>query len=214
MKTLTHQVLLCDYYKFLSIKLSNQCKANKNTSSLKICSNSCTDLFLYLRMTSAEPVSFTASLSPIDGPMIHHVIVVPEEVAKLFRQDKGAVRILCSIKGQAEFPCALNPRGKDYMIIASLILIRQHKLLLTVPFPVSIRTDLNNGLLLPEELEEVLEQDDWGKQLFEALLPGKKRGLIYYIRTAKSTDTRIKRALDIIEKLKNGTLHVNKSEKD
>jgi Bacteriocin-protection, YdeI or OmpD-Associated len=169
---------------------------------------------LDLKMTSADPVSFTACLSPIDGPMIQHVIIVPEEVAKLFRQPKGAVRIVCSIKGQAEFPCALNPRGKDYVIMASLILIRQHNLLPAVPFPVSIRIDLNNGLLLPEELEEVLEQDDWGKQLFEAMLPGRKRGLIYYIRTAKSPDTRIKRALDIIERLKTGKLHVNKSEKD
>ncbi len=162
-------------------------------------------------MTTVEPVSFTACISPIDGPMIHHVIVVPEEVAKLFRQAKGAVRILCSIKGQAEFPCALNPRGNDYVIIASLALIKQHNLLPTVPFPIAIRTDLNNGLLLPEELEEVLEQDDWAKQLFEALLPGKKRGLIYYIRTAKSIDVRIKRAFDIVERLKNGSLDVNKS---
>ncbi len=163
-------------------------------------------------MDIAGPVSFTAYLSPIDGPMIHHLIILPEEVAKIFRQPKGAVRILCSIKGQAEFPCALNPRGKDYVIIASLILIKQHGLLSDTPFQITIRTDLNNGLLLPEELEEVLEQDDWGKQLFEAMLPGRKRGFIYYIRTAKSVDVRIKRALDIIERLKNGTLYVNKSD--
>lgn len=161
-------------------------------------------------MEFCEPVSFTAYLSPVDGPMVHHVIHVPEETAAQFRQPKGAVRVLCSVAGKAEFPCALNPRGDGYIIIASKALISSHKLKHDTPFTVSIRKDLNDGLLLPEELEEVLKQDEWGSSLFDKLLPGHKRGLIYYIRTAKSIDTRVKRALEIIEKLKSGRLHVQK----
>lgn len=145
--------------------------------------------------------------------MVHHAIPVPEEVAAQFRQPKGAVRILCSVEGKEEFPCALNPRGEGYIIIASKQLIKKHKLSLDAPFMVTIRKDLNDGLLLPEELAEVLAQDEWAMQLFEKLKPGHKRGLIYYIRTAKTIDTRIKRSLDIVERLKAGTLHVQQDEK-
>lgn len=161
-------------------------------------------------MAIDQPVTFNAYLSPVKGPMVHHVIQVPEEAVVYFRQSKGPVRILCSISGYTEFPCALNPRGNNYIIIASKALIKSHKLKLDIPFTVCIRKDVDNGLLLPEELEEVLDQDEWGKSLFEGLLLGHKRGLIYYIRSAKSVDIRIKRALDIIDKIKTGRLHVQK----
>ncbi|HEY1024442.1 MAG TPA: YdeI/OmpD-associated family protein [Sphingobacteriaceae bacterium] len=165
-------------------------------------------------MQTSHAVSFTAHLTPLDGPMVHHAIPVPEEVAAQFRQPKGAVRILCSVEGQEEFPCALNPRGEGYVIIASKALIRKHKLHMDVPFHVSIRKDLNDGLLMPEELVEVLDQDEWAAGLFEKLLPGHKRGLFYYIRSAKTIDTRIKRSFEIVEKLKTGTLHVQNQKRD
>ena len=138
--------------------------------------------------------------------MIHHVIPVPLDVCNHFRESKGAIRILCSIKGQAEFPCALNPRGTRYVIMASKQLIKKHKLIPGVPFVVSIRVDLNDGLELPDELLEVMNQDDHFRSMFNALLPGHKRGLLYYIRSAKSVDTRIKRCLDIAYKMKAGLL--------
>jgi hypothetical protein len=131
-------------------------------------------------------------------------IYIPQEIAALFKKTKGPIRVLCSIEGKNEFPCALNPRKEEYIIIVSKALKKEHKLISSKPFRVSIRIDPENGLLLPEELEEVLNQDQWGKRLFEALLPGRKRGYIYYVRTAKSIDTRIKRSLEIILKLKVG----------
>lgn len=151
--------------------------------------------------------TFTALLTPVTGQFIQYFIVVPQETAYLFREAAGAVRVLCSIEGKEEFPCALNPRGDDYVIMASKQLIRKHRLQDGVPFRVSIRKDKDDGLLLPEELREVLEQDDWAGQLFEALLPGRKRSLLYYIRSAKSIDTKIKRSLEIVEKLKTDRLY-------
>ena len=163
-------------------------------------------------MEIPEQITFSAYLSPVEGPMVHHVIYVPEAVSAKFRQPKGAVRVLCSVAGKEEFPCALNPRGNNYIIIASKALINSHKLSPDVPFTISIRKDTNDGLLLPEELNEVLDQDEWARTLFDKLLPGQKRGLIYYIRSAKSIDTRIKRALEIVDKLKTGRLHIQKKD--
>ncbi|EOR92767.1 hypothetical protein ADIARSV_4049 [Arcticibacter svalbardensis MN12-7] len=157
-----------------------------------------------------KKAEFQAVLQPVDGRMIHHVILVPLDVCTLFRENKGAIRIMCSIKGLEEFPCALNPREDRYVIMASKQLIKKHKLLPGVPFIVHIRTDLNDGLEIPDELLEVMNQDDHFRSLFEALLPGQKRGYLYYIRSAKSVDTRIKRCLDMAYKMKAGLLYYQK----
>ncbi len=111
-------------------------------------------------MSTEEPIPFTATLTELEGPMFGAAIRIPTQVAEIFRKSKGAIRILCSIEGQAEFPCALNPRADDYIIIVSKALKKQHKLISERTFRISIRLDPQNGLLLPEELEEVLNQDE------------------------------------------------------
>ena len=145
---------------------------------------------------------FQAVLEPVDGPMVHHIIIVPDEVAVLFANEKGPTRILCSIRDDSEFPCALIPRNNKQVIIASKQMIKKYKLILGSAFKIAIRIDPNNGLELPEEFSEVLVQDDFANEAFTSLNDGGKRGYIYYIRQGKSIETRIKRSLDIAEKLK------------
>jgi len=153
-------------------------------------------------MAGSKVLSFNVHLEPVEGPMVHHVIIVPDEFSKQFITGKGSARILCSIGHQPEFPCALIPRHERYVIIASKKLIKEHNLQLEIPFRISIRTDPGNGLELPEEFSEVLAQDEFAFQAYEALNDGGKRGYIYYIRQGKSIDTRIKRSMEIAEKLK------------
>lgn len=58
----------------------------------------------------------------------------------------------------------------------------------------------------PEELIAALELEPQVKQKFDALTPGYKRSLSYWINSAKGIDTRVNRALDIVKRLENGTL--------
>ena len=152
-----------------------------------------------------KTLSFHVVLEPLDEKMIHHLIAVPDEIAKPFLIGKSAPRIFCSIKGNAEFPCALNPRHGRYVIIASKQLIKNNKLAVGVPFEISIRHDPDNGLGRPEELEEVLAQDEAASAAYDALNDGYKRGYIYYVNQAKSVNSRIKRAFEIADKLKGNT---------
>jgi len=147
-------------------------------------------------------VSFLAHLQPVDGPMVHHVIIIPDEISKQYVSGKGSVRILCRIGDKPEFPCALVPRHGRYVVIASLQLIKENNLSKGSAFNMSIRTDPGNGLDLPEEFSEVLAQDEFAFQAFLALKDGGKRGYIYYIRQAKSIETRIKRSFEVAKKLK------------
>lgn len=153
-------------------------------------------------MHSSSVVSFSAHLESVDGPMVHHVIIIPDDIAKQFIKGKGSVRILCSIGDKPEFPCALIPRHGRYVIIASLKLIKENNLFIGSALNMSIRTDPGNGLELPEELSEVLAQDDFAYKAYTALNDGGKRGYIYYIRQGKSVETRIKRSFEIAEKVK------------
>jgi uncharacterized protein YdeI (YjbR/CyaY-like superfamily) len=55
---------------------------------------------------------------------------------------------------------------------------------------------------MPEELEELLLQDPEGDMYFHELTPGKQRNLIYMVSKPKGVDTRIKKALVIVQHLK------------
>jgi len=68
---------------------------------------------------------------------------------------------------------------------------------------VSLRKDESEyGLPMPEELAEVLAQDETGNRLFHALTPGKLRTLLYIVGQVKDPDKRVGRAIAIVEHLK------------
>lgn len=73
---------------------------------------------------------------------------------------------------------------------------------------ISIEKDESEfGMAFPEEFAIVLEQDPEAEKAFRERLPGKQRGVLHYIDSGKSEATRIKRALEMAEKLKNNSLY-------
>jgi uncharacterized protein YdeI (YjbR/CyaY-like superfamily) len=57
---------------------------------------------------------------------------------------------------------------------------------------------------MPEELEEILNTDPDGMEVFEALTPGRQRSILFMIGRLKRIDSRIRKALSVVEKLKMG----------
>ena len=145
---------------------------------------------------------FTTIIKPIDGPMLQHIMIVPQETVEKFAAFTGHLRIFCRFGNAAEFPCALSPRDGEHCIAVSKKLMKEAGVVAGQLLSVFIRLDENNGLSLPEELAEVLEQDEFGRKAYNDLNPGKKRGLIHYDSSSKNIDTRIKRSICIINKLK------------
>ena len=62
--------------------------------------------------------------------------------------------------------------------------------------------DSKYGLPMPEEFQEVLNQDPDGDRYFHALTPGKQRTMLYYIGKVKDIDRRIHTSLIFVEHLK------------
>jgi len=64
---------------------------------------------------------------------------------------------------------------------------------------------------IPEELEAVLEQDEDARKAWDKLTRGYQRGLIHYVTSVKNVDSRIKRAIDLMERAKTGQLYGQKN---
>jgi hypothetical protein len=128
-------------------------------------------------------------------------------VVPLWQADELAggksTRVLCAINGY-EFPCALRPiKDLGYIITLSKEKAKFCKVKeggRAVAY--IVKDESEYGFPVPEEWEEYLKQDDELKMMFESLTPGKRRGWLYHIGSAKSIDTRIKRCVLIAEKVR------------
>ena len=144
------------------------------------------------------------------GFLNHHYLTIPPEVADDFAS-RDVRRVIASFNGK-EYRRAINGRkdGEKLLILGNSIL-RDLKLKMGDRVKVILRDDPNpDEIELGEEFEEVLEQDDEAAARWATFTPGKQRGLCYYINSGKRVETRIKRALEIAEKIRTHTLYGDK----
>ena len=62
------------------------------------------------------------------------------------------------------------------------------------------------GLLVPVSIA-ALDQDDAARARWDTFTPGRQRSLLVYITGAKTEPTRIKRALDLAQKIRTHSLY-------
>ncbi|GAB4376631.1 MAG: hypothetical protein Kow0075_03920 [Salibacteraceae bacterium] len=113
-------------------------------------------------------------------------------------------RVICEINNKIRFHCSLMPDGSGGLFIM-LNKSRKNKLGLVEGSEVWV--DLlpdhsKYGMPISDELVEVLEQDAAAARFFEALTPGKKRTLIYWVDLVKNPATKIRRGLVMCDHLK------------
>lgn len=140
--------------------------------------------------------------------------VAPEVAEQLLKDGENKVRLVIGFPIGAKFHRALQ-RNKDgaCFIRFGKSTLKDAKVEPGMQVEVSLEIDTSEfGMPFPEELQEVLAQDEAGNQKFLALKPGLRRSLLYHISSAKTIDTRIKRSLDIVHKLKTNTLHSQRSD--
>ena len=132
-----------------------------------------------------------------------HYLEVP---AHIIKQLGGSlkIRLLCTVNNLLTFPCgpvALDS-GSGYISIN-----KKRMKELGVGFKDEIQVSLikdpsKYGMKMPEELNELLQQDTEGNKRFTSLPPGKQRYIIYYVSMVKSSQLRINRAIKLIQNLK------------
>lgn len=157
-----------------------------------------------------EILHFTARLEDSNNRLWGFHVPVPDTIAQTFLS-AGAKRVVCQLNGQMSFQCGLIPKGEGaYCIMVNKKLRTQLGLQAGGQVAVTLRKDNSAyGLPVPEEFEEVLRQDQEGREWFEALSPGKKRNLLYLAAFVKDPERRISRAFVILEHLKSQQGSIN-----
>jgi len=161
-------------------------------------------------MQSPESHVFTSTLEESNNKLWGAHFIVPDMVARIFC-DGNDRRVLCILNEKIEYQCALLPKGDgSFLITVNKKTRDQLGLKPGSKVDVSLRKDESEyGLPMPEELAEVLAQDETGNHLFHALTPGKIRTLLYIVGNVKAPEKRIGRAIAIVEHLKKNDGKIN-----
>lgn len=76
---------------------------------------------------------------------------------------------------------------------------------------IELRPDPNpDDVPVPAELAAALAADAYASERFFGMTPGRRRGLVHYVASAKRDDTRQSRAEDLVRKLATHTLYGDK----
>ncbi len=139
---------------------------------------------------------------------VHHCLPLPADLVADMKARKLR-RLNGTLNGH---PFSLAPYGRageaEKFLLLSRQTLRSLKAGAGETLEVVCQPDDNpNDVPLPEELHEVLDQDEAAANRFHALTPGRRRSLVHYVSSAKGVDTRINRALELARKLRTYTLY-------
>lgn len=151
----------------------------------------------------AKPVKFKAVLTVATPESGWHYIPVAWKVGEKFPKTGTTRRVICTINSTETFPAALMPYDGEFTIVVNKERRKKLGLAAGDRITVEIAADESKyGMPMPEELEEVLNQDPDGLAAFEAMTPGKRRSLMFSIAKIKDIDKRIHTALIFVEHIK------------
>jgi hypothetical protein len=153
--------------------------------------------------------TFTAPVEIYEKGMKRHVAFIPDEVVRQLGIQPNT-RLLVEIAGHTFRLAAISNGEGQFFLHLGQPLRRDTGIrdsLRPVEFTISLDPNPQD-IGLPEEFEAALYQDEEALKVFNTLTPGARRSLCHYVSSARRIDTRIKRALELAEKLRTRTLHM------
>lgn len=152
---------------------------------------------------------FAAPVLRLETGLKQHYVPIPMEMADALK-GAGVRRVLATLNGHT-LSRGIQGRkdGEKYLMLGRTILrdiganFGDTVMVTIVPDPEPDRIEIC------DELKVALEQDQEAATRFASLVPSHRRGLNYHVESAKRTETRIKRALDVATKLRTHTLYID-----
>jgi hypothetical protein len=132
-------------------------------------------------------------------------IIIPKEIiSQLGVQQRSRLKV--EFPGGRYIHCALQyNKNHDFVIYLGKYFQEKAGVDPGREVKISISEDTSDlGMEMPQELEEVLSIDPEGVEGWAQLTPGKKRTAMYFVEKAKTEETKIKRALLIVDNIKMG----------
>lgn len=148
-------------------------------------------------------INFVTTITSANSSLWDLCVDVPNEIVKSLLKD-GNTRFLVTINGGKCMHKALihDGQGGRYIIFNKDIQ-KEYNLKEGKVVNISIKSDDSTyGMPLPEEMEILMDQDPEGSDFFHSLSMGKQRSLLYIIGKPKTSDTRLHKAVVILDYLK------------
>lgn len=146
--------------------------------------------------------SFVSKLEKFDSNLWHHHLPVPDDIAASLIEGSHR-RVICHLNGEFKWPAALMKSEHYWFILVNKTVIHKLELHTGSTCNVMLEKDLSTyGHEMTEEMSVMLDQDEEGRHWFEQLTPGKQRSLIYLASQVKNSDSRLRKAMAIVEHLK------------
>lgn len=158
---------------------------------------------------SVKNFSFETRLSEIENAFIKTAIFLPQDV--VVKLPKGRVRVEGTFNGTPFALAVLHLKDGSRYFSVSAPLRRAARIKVGDKVQVKFKIVDPDKINIPEELEAVLEQDEDARKAWDKLTRGYQRGLIHYVTSVKNVDSRIKRAIDLMERAKTGQLYGQKN---
>jgi len=148
-------------------------------------------------------VQFETSLVQSTTGSGWHFLLVTKDIVGQFGFEDKFKRVVCTMNGIESFQCALLPWGDLFYIIVNKKKRDALGIVAGDTVDVLLKKDESKyGLPMPEEFQEVLNQDPEGDRMFHGLTAGKQRSILYLLSRPKNIDVRIHQALLIVAHLK------------
>ncbi|MGC1241849.1 MAG: YdeI/OmpD-associated family protein [Chryseosolibacter sp.] len=152
---------------------------------------------------------FQTKLAPIEAVFMKTAVFLPRQIT--LQLPGGRIRVKGTLNS-APFALAVQHLGDGSRYFSvSAPLRKAAGIKMGDPVTVSFTIVDPDKLDVPEELQEVLAQDDAARKAWEKLTTGYRRSLIHYITSVKNVDSRIRRSLDLLDRAKAGLLHGQKT---
>lgn len=132
-----------------------------------------------------------------------HYLEIPSEVVQELG-GKMTMRLHCTVNSKITFQCGLMAlgEGKAYISISKK---RMQEIGVKLDDDVTVsleKDDSTYGTEMPDEMDELLRQDEEGNRRFLLLKPSMQRYVLNHVSAVKSPQLRVDRAITLIENLK------------
>jgi hypothetical protein len=154
---------------------------------------------------------FTAPLERMTGRFAWSYVEFPHDVKELFGK-RGEVRVKVLVNGVATDRALIPTKSGYHMIVLGGDIRKQAGIrspgnLVKVELWLDPEPDRIN---MPEELAETLDFIPEMKAAWEKLTPGMKRGMCYWVGSAKTEPTKAKRIAELLRRFEAGNFQVGK----
>lgn len=151
--------------------------------------------------------TFESKIERLEDGLRFHCFPIPEPLGgELW--DSGVRRFLVSFGKTEKLSRGIQgPDGARHFVVGKTFLDGSGTKLGSA-VSVRIEPDPNPDCIeLCKEFEITLAEDAEARERWDEMTPGMQRSLAHYLNTAKKPETRVKRALEVAEKLRTRTLY-------